>query len=75
MSLNLGFRFMMNDGEIRRLTAEGEEIMQGLPVGYTRCVGEGGQHKRTPLIGNGWCVPVIEHIFKFLKEGLDHEKL
>lgn len=75
LSLNLGFRFMMDSGEIRRLTAEGEEIIQGLPVGYTRCVGEGGQQKRTPLIGNGWCVPVIEHIFKFLKEDLDREKL
>lgn len=75
MSLNLGFRFMMSNGEIRRLTAEGEEIMQGLPVGYTSCVGEGGQQKRTPLIGNGWCVPVIEHIFKFLKEDLEREEL
>ena len=57
---------MMGDGEIRRLTAEGEEIMRGLPVGYTKYVGEGGQQKRTPLIGNGWCVPVIKHIFSFI---------
>lgn len=66
LSLSLGFRFMMDDGEIRRLTAEGEEIIQGLPIGYTKYAGEGGQQKRTPLIGNGWCVPVIKHIFSFI---------
>lgn len=69
--LHVGARFLI-DGDIRRPTAEGEEIMQGLPIGYTACVGEGGQGKRTPLIGNGWCIPVIKHIFSFIpKEGLD----
>ena len=65
LSLSLGFRFLIGE-DIRRLTAEGEEVMQGLPIGYTACVGEGGQGKRTPLIGNGWCIPVVKHIFNFI---------
>lgn len=36
---------------------------------YTKYAGDGGVHARQPLLGNGWCVPVIKHIFNFLKEG------
>ena len=56
------------NNKIWRLTSEGAEVMHGLPLGYTQCVGDGGGNVRIPLIGNGWCIPVIEHIFKGLKE-------
>lgn len=48
----------------------GFEFLHGLPKDYTKAAGEGGAHCRIPLIGNGWCVPVIKHIFSFIpKEG------
>lgn len=69
---NSGNRYIVN-GEWKAFNAIGFELLQGLPVNYTESAG--GKNKREPLIGNGWCVPVIEHIFKFLKEDLDREKL
>lgn len=46
-----------------RLTCEEAEELQGLPVGYTE-----GANKtaRSIMIGNGWTVPVVSHIFKGL---------
>lgn len=74
LSTHNSTRYMM-DGKIKRATVEGLELLQGLPIGYTSMCGDGEYHSREILIGNGWCVPVIEHILKFLKEGLDREKL
>lgn len=67
-----GNRYIVN-GEWKAFNAIGFELLQGLPVNYTESAG--GKNKRGPLISNGWCVPVIEHIFKFLKEDFDREKL
>ena len=53
----------MNDGSIRPLTGEEFEILQTLPVGYTSCLSES---KRKSVIGLGWTVDVIAHIFKGL---------
>ena len=55
----------------KAFNAVGFELLQGLPVNYTESAG--GKNKREPLIGNGWCVPVIEHIFSFLKKDLLHD--
>lgn len=55
----------MNDGSIRPLTANEFEILQTLPQGYTQCLSES---KRKSVIGLGWTVDVIAHIFKGLKE-------
>ena len=44
----------------------GFEFLHGLPKDYTKAAGEGGEHCRVPLVGNGWCVPVIKHIFSFI---------
>lgn len=59
-------RFVIN-GKYCCFNINGFELLQGLPMGYTKYAGNGGMHKREPLVGNGWCVPVIEHIFKGLK--------
>lgn len=55
----------MKDGSIRPLTADEFEILQTLPKGYTSCLSES---KRKSVIGLGWTVDVIAHIFKGLKE-------
>lgn len=55
----------MKDGSIRPLTANEFEILQTLPQGYTQCLSES---KRKSVIGLGWTVDVIAHIFKGLKE-------
>ena len=55
----------MSDNTIRPLTSEEFEILQTLPKGYTSCLPES---KRKSVIGLGWTVDVIAHIFKGLKE-------
>lgn len=55
----------MSDDIIRPLTSEEFEILQTLPKGYTSCLSES---KRKSVIGLGWTVDVIAHIFKGLKE-------
>ena len=59
--------------ELLRPNIWGYEALHGLPKDYTKAAGEGGEHIRVPLIGNGWCVPVIKHIFSFIpKEGYEN---
>ncbi len=48
----------------RKLTIEECERLQGIPIGYTSCVKKNEAGK---LLGNGWTVDVIAHIFKGLK--------
>jgi len=48
---------------LRKLTENECEILQGVPINYTLGVASG---KRYHLLGNGWTVPVIEHIFSHL---------
>lgn len=55
-----------NDYDLLMPNVWGFEFLHGLPKDYTKAAGEGGANCRVPLIGNGWCVPVIEHIFKFI---------
>lgn len=63
-------RVMLKDGSIKFPTIRGYEQIHGLPKDYTKAAGSGGERVRIPLIGNGWCVPVIKHIFSFIpKEG------
>lgn len=64
-SNNSGNRFLIN-GKWKSFNAIGYELLQGLPVDYTKYAGEGGHKCREPLIGNAWCVPVIKHIFSFI---------
>ena len=53
------------DGEtIRKVTPEECEKLQTVPVGYTSCVSDSQRYK---MLGNGWTVDVIAHIFQGLK--------
>jgi len=49
------------NGEIRRLTENEVEKLQGVPIDYTKHV---SSSKRYELLGNGWTVDVIAHILK-----------
>jgi DNA (cytosine-5)-methyltransferase 3A len=40
------------------------ERLQGFPDGYTSILSKA---KAGSLLGDGWTLPVIEHIFKFIK--------
>lgn len=53
------------NGEIRRLTENEVEKLQGVPINYTDNV---SSSKRYEMLGNGWTVDVIAHIFKGLKD-------
>lgn len=56
---------LLNEGLVRKLTPEECEKLQTVPVGYTACVKD---THRYAMLGNGWTVDVIAHIFKGLKE-------
>lgn len=45
----------------RKLTPTEYEILQGIPVGYTECVSDSARYN---MLGDGWSIPVIEHILK-----------
>lgn len=62
---NSGRRYLI-DNNWYTLNINGKELLQGLPIDYTKYAGEGGEHTRGPLVGNGWCIPVIKHIFSFI---------
>ena len=51
------------NGKIRRLTENEVEKLQGVPTDYTKIV---SSSKRYEVLGNGWTVDVIAHIFKGL---------
>lgn len=51
------------DGVLRFFSPEECEILQGLPEGYTSGC---STTQRLTMIGNGWTIPVISHIFSFL---------
>lgn len=57
---------MLKDGSVKYPTIQGYEQIHGLPKDYTKEAGWGGEKARIPLVGNGWCVPVIKHIFSFI---------
>lgn len=51
------------DGVVRKLTPLECERLQGVSDNYTDCASNTQRYK---MLGNGWTVPVIEHIFKGL---------
>jgi hypothetical protein len=51
---------------VRRLTPIECERLQGVNDNYTDCVSDTQRYR---MLGNGWTVDVIAHIFSFLKEG------
>jgi len=60
-------KLIFPDGTIRNYTINEAEMLQGLPIDYTNVPGL-SMTKRYKAVGNGWTVPVIAHIFKFLKK-------
>lgn len=60
--------FVNDSRGIRRLTALEYERIQGIPDGYTECIGRSYRYK---AIGNSWPVPVV----KWLGERIEREIL
>lgn len=56
---------VLTDHFIRKLTPRECERLQTLPDDYTKGVSDNQRYK---LLGNGWTVDVIAHIFKFIEE-------
>jgi DNA (cytosine-5)-methyltransferase 3A len=61
---SLTFEMVRDSGYIRKITPNECELLQTLPIDYTSCI---STHNRYKVIGNGWTVDVIAHIFKGLK--------
>ena len=56
---------LLNTSRIRRLTPIECERLQTVPDNYTNHVSDTQRYK---MLGNGWTVDVIAHIFKYLKD-------
>ena len=56
--------FSYKDGKVRTVNQIEMERLQGFPDGYTSILSKA---KAGSLLGDGWTLPVIEHIFKFIK--------
>jgi DNA (cytosine-5)-methyltransferase 3A len=50
------------DGAFYMLNADFWEILQTLPIGYTKCLEK--ENRRKSVIGNGWTVDVIAHLLR-----------
>lgn len=59
--------YVTRAGIITKLTCTEYERLQTVPEGYTSCVSDSQRYK---ILGNGWTVDVIAHIFKGLKKEL-----
>jgi DNA (cytosine-5)-methyltransferase 3A len=55
--------FSYKDGILRTVNQTEMERLQGFPDGYTSILSKA---KAGSLLGDGWTLPVIEHIFKFI---------
>ena len=51
-------------GDIRPLNQNEMEILQTVPIGYTQII---NRSKAGSLLGDGWTVDVIAHIFKYIR--------
>jgi len=57
----------MYDGNHRSLSIEECERLQGVDEGYTDVIGV-TRKDRYDMLGNGWTIPVIQHILSFIPE-------
>lgn len=66
--LNGQYKTLLTDGKynIRKLDLTEIERLQNLPEGYTD-VDSMSDQQRTSLIGNGWTIDIIAHIFSYIK--------
>lgn len=58
---------LLYNGRFRKLTPNECEKLQNVPLNYTDC--DLSDIHRYSMLGNGWTVDVIAHIFSFLKGG------
>ena len=56
---------LLQNGRIRKLTPNECEKLQNVPLNYTNC--DLSDIHRYTMLGNGWTVDVIAHIFSFLR--------
>lgn len=63
MAKETDFMQFTKDGKIRRLTPIECERLQTVPDGYTSIVSDTQRYR---MLGNGWTVDVIAHIFSFM---------
>jgi DNA (cytosine-5)-methyltransferase 3A len=56
--------FVFQGGDLRYFTQTELERLQGFPDGYTSIL---TRSKAGSLLGDGWTLPIIEHIFKFIE--------
>ena len=68
--LNGQYKTRLADGKynLRKLNLTEIERLQNLPDNYTK-VANISEQKRTAMIGNGWTVDVISHIFSYMGNG------
>ena len=64
-TMNAKDNLVADDFFYRKLLPIECERLQGVKDNYTACV---STTQRFKMLGNGWCVPVIEHIFKNMKD-------
>jgi len=57
--------YSYKDGIVRTVNQVEMERLQGFPDGYTSIL---SKRKAGSLLGDSWTLPVIEHIFKFIKQ-------
>jgi len=65
LKLPHGDRFLYDTSRIRRLTPIECERLQTVKDNYTNHVSDSQRYK---MLGNGWTVEVITHIFKYIKQ-------
>lgn len=61
-----GCNIIFNPGneQLRRLSVEECEVLQGIPIGYTDHISKTARYK---AIGNGWTIGVISHILSGMR--------
>jgi len=57
--------YSYKDGIVRTVNQNEMERLQGFPDGYTSML---SIRKAASLLGDGWTLPIIEHIFSFIKK-------
>ena len=65
-------QYLLNEDKTlcRLLTAKEYERLQTIPENYTDCV---SNTERFKMLGNGWTVDVISHIFSFIQQKRSYE--
>ena len=56
--------YSYKDGIVRTVNQTEMERLQGFPDGYTSIL---SKSKASSLLGDGWTLPIIEHIFSFIQ--------